>query len=129
MRRMMASLVALVAVTSVQASARGDSHTVVTSPTHDCARAPKASVEANHGTFTFTGTCDEILVKGSNNALTIEAAKRIEITGPKNTIAVTALDYARLHSAGNTFKYRRGLTRRAPDVAAMGDNNSIVQGE
>jgi len=109
-------------------SARAQSHAVVTSPAHDCAQAPNASVEADNGTFTFAGTCESVLVKGSGNTLRLAAAKRIEVTGPRNVIEVAAVDYARLHSAGNTFKYRRGLTRRTADVAAIGDNNSLVQG-
>jgi uncharacterized protein (DUF2345 family) len=108
--------------------ARAQSHVAVTSPAHDCAKAPNASVEADNGTVKFTGTCDSVLVKGSGNTLSLEAAKRIEVTGPRNVIEVAAVDFARLHSAGNTFRYRRGLTRRAPDVVAIGDNNSLVQG-
>jgi hypothetical protein len=48
------------------------------------------------------------LVKGSGNTLSLEAAKRIEVTGPRNVIEVAAVDFARLHSAGNTFRYRAG---------------------
>jgi uncharacterized protein (DUF2345 family) len=108
--------------------ARAQSHVAVTSPAHDCAKAPNASVEADNGTVKFTGTCDSVLVKGSGNTLSLEAAKRIEVTGPRNVIEVAAVDFARLHSAGNTFRYRRGQTRPAPDVVAIGDNNSLVQG-
>jgi hypothetical protein len=129
MRRTAVILVTLIALANVHASALGQSRMVVASPTHDCGKAPNASIETNSGTFTFTGRCDEVLVKGSNNTVTIEATKRIEVTGPRNTIAVTAVDYARLHSVGNTFMYQRGLTMAAPDVVAIGDNNSIVQGK
>lgn len=109
-------------------ASRAQSHAVVTAPAHDCAKAPNASVEADNGTFAFAGTCESVLVKGSGNTLRLEAAKRIEVTGPRNAIEVAAVDFARLHSAGNIFKYRRGLTRARPDVVAIGDNNSLVQG-
>jgi hypothetical protein len=127
-RRILALVAAAAALGAGPEFPRAQSHAVVTSPAHDCAKAPNASVEADNGAFKFTGTCDSVLVKGSGNTLSLEAAKRIEVTGPRNVIEVAAVDFARLHSVGNTFKYRRGLTRPAPDVVAIGDNNSLVQG-
>lgn len=102
-------------------------HTVVTSPSHDCGKAANASIEANDGTFNLTNTCDSVLIKGANNKIRIEAAKKVEINGPKNVVEVNAVDTLRANSAGNSVKYRKALTKQRPDVVAIGDNNTIVE--
>jgi hypothetical protein len=128
MRRILIALMALVPVAGCgDESQTGVSYTVVTTATHDCAKGANVSIDASDGTFKLTGTCERMLISGGNNKVTIEAAKRIDINGAKNVVEVDAVDVIRVNSSGNTINYKKGLTRKTPDVVAVGDNNSIIQ--
>src|SRR5436309_1350301 len=108
MRRTLIALVALVPISGCGESETNVSYTTVTSPSHDCAKGPNASIETSDGTFRFAGTCDRIVVNGGNNKFTIEAAKRIEVNGANNVVEISAVDIARLNSPGNTINYKKG---------------------
>ena len=128
MRRTLIALMALVPVTGCgDDSQTCVSYTVVTTATHDCAKGPNVSIDTSDGTFKLTGTCERVLISGGNNKVTIEATKRIDINGAKNVVEVDAVDVIRVNSSGNTINYKKGLTRKTPDVVAVGDNNSIIQ--
>jgi len=131
MRRILIALIALVPVTGCgDESHTGVSYTVVTTATHDCAKGPNVSIDTIDGTFTFTNMCERILVKGGNNKVTIEAAKRIDVDGGKNVIEVGAVDMIRANGVGNTIKFKnKGVTRKTPDVVATGDNTSLFQSD
>jgi len=106
----------------------GVSYTVVTGSTHDCAKGPNASIEASGSGFKLTSTCERMLIKGAENRIAIEAAKKIDVDGAKNDIEIGAADVIRINGTGNTIKYRKkGVTREAPEVVAIGDNNSLVR--
>jgi hypothetical protein len=131
MRRMLIALIALAPATGCgDESPTGVSYTAVTTPTHDCAKGPNVSIDTSDGTFKFTNTCERILINGGNNKVTIEAAKRIDVDGGKNVIEVGAADMIRIKGVGNTTKFKnKGVTRKTPDVGAIGDNNSLVQSD
>jgi hypothetical protein len=123
------SLIALAALASVTACGDADvSYTVVKTATHDCAKAPNASIEISDGTFVLTNTCDRILVKGGNNKITIEAVKRIDINGEKNVVEIDAVERVRVNGAGNTTRYKKGLSGTGLDVVTIGDHNTVIQG-
>ena len=78
MKRIAFVLIAVAVVTGCGDGSRTDvSYTVVTDTTHDCAKGPNASIDTSDAAVELTSTCERILVKGGNNKVTIEAAKRI----------------------------------------------------
>ena len=131
MKRIPFTLIVVAAVAGCGDGSRSDvSYTVVTSATHDCTKEPHASIEISDTAISLTGTCERILVKGGNNKLTIEAAKRIDVDGAKNVIEVGAADSIRVNGAGNTINYKnKGVTKDRPAVEAIGDGNSLNQSD
>jgi len=131
MKRIAFALIAVVVVAGCGDGSRTDvSYTAVTSTTHDCSKGPNASIDTSDAAFSLTSTCERILVKGGNNKVTIEAAKRIDVDGGKNVIEVGAADMIRVNGVGNTIKFKnKGVTRKNPDVVAIGDNNSLIQAD
>ena len=129
MTRIAFALIAVAVVTGCgDASHTEVSYTVVTNTIHDCAKRPNASIDTSDAEFKLTSTCERILVKGGNNKLTIEAAKRIDVDGAKNVIEIGAADMIRVNGVGNTIKFKKkGVTKKTPDVVAIGDNNSLIQ--
>jgi hypothetical protein len=125
-------LIAVIVVTTVTGCGEGSRtegpYMVVTNATHDCATGPNVSIESSSAEFALTSTCERILVKGGNNKLTIAAAKRIDVDGTRNVIEVNAADIIRVNGAGNTIKFKKkGVAKKTQDVAATGDNNSLIQ--
>ncbi len=101
--------------------------TKLESAIHNCASGSNISVEADNRSFALDGACDRIIVKGAGNKFTIAKAKNIEIFGDNNSLDIDAVDRLRVHSRGNTIRYRTGFTGTAADVVALGDNNTIHQ--
>jgi hypothetical protein len=123
-------IVAAVVIGCGDASRTEVSYTVVTEATHDCGKAPNASIDTSDATFNLTSTCERILVKGGNNKVTIEAAKRIDVDGGKNVIDVGAADIIRVNGVGNKIKFKnKGVTKKTPEVVAIGDNNSLFRSD
>jgi len=54
------------------------------------AKGPNASIEASGSQFKLTSTGERMLIKGAENRIAIEAAKRIDVDGAKNDIEVGA---------------------------------------
>ena len=127
MRKILIALVALVPLAGCGDSSTGVSYAVVTTATHDCARAPNASLDTSGGTFAFTGTCERIRVSGGNNRITIAAARNVVIDGANNVVEIDATDNVRANGAGNTIKFKKGLTVKRPAVSTIGDNSPIIQ--
>ena len=100
---------------------------VVTAATHDCAKAPNASLDTSGGSVAFTGTCERIRVTGGNNRIAIAAAKAVEIDGANNVVEIDATDNVKANGAGNTIKFRKGLTVKRPAVVHTGDNSPVIQ--
>ena len=96
-------------------------------PTHDCAAGANLSIETSNRTFTLKGLCDQIVIKGIGNRLTIAAAKNIEIFGDNNVVEVDEVARLRAHSKGNTIRYKSGIGGNPADVVTLGDNNPIHQ--
>jgi hypothetical protein len=127
MRKILLALVALAPLAACGEPSTGVPYAVVTTATHDCARAPNASLDTSGGTIAFTGTCQRIRVKGGNNKITIAAAKAVVIDGANNVVEIDATDNVRARGAGNTIKFKRGLTVKRPAVVTTGDNSPIIQ--
>ena len=91
---MRASLIACAALVSVTGCGEDflSVYRPVTSATHDCAKDATVSIETSDGTFAFTNTCERLLIKGGNNKLTIEAAKRVEVNSSGNILHIGAVD-------------------------------------
>jgi uncharacterized protein (DUF2345 family) len=128
-KRIPFALIVVVAIAACSDGSQNDvSYTIVTSANHDCAKGPNASIDSNDAAFKLTSTCERILIKGGNNRITIEAAKRIDVDGTKNNIEVSAADIIRINGVGNTVKFKKkAVTKKAQDVVAIGDNNSPIQ--
>src|SRR5262245_28815097 len=95
MKRFLFALVAVIGGCS-DGSRPGSSYAEVTNAAHDCAKEANASIASSDAAFKLTSTCERILVKGGNNKITIEAAKRIDVNGAKNVIEVGAADTIRI---------------------------------
>ena len=129
MKRLSFALLTVVAVTGWSGETRSDvPYTVVTTATHDCAKGPNASIETSDAGFKLAGTCEKVLIKGGNNKIGSEAAKRIDVDGAKNDIEIGAADIIRVKGVGNTVKYKKkAVTKKTQDVVAIGDNNNLIQ--
>jgi hypothetical protein len=129
MRGFLSLQVVLAAGLIVTACGEGQSVApVVVSPgTHRCADGQSIVVDASKATFGISGPCGNIVVKGADNKLTVESARRVDIDGPNNQLEIDAVDDVKATSAGNTIVYKRGLTRPTANVVTMGDNNKIVR--
>ena len=64
------------------------------SGSHDCTatRVPFASVEGKGGTYTFTGDCDTIIVKGDQNTVSIASVKHLIVDGEGNKVTASKVD-------------------------------------
>ena len=128
MRKELIVLIVLASVTGCADEPQTEvSYAVATAGAHDCAKGANVSIDTSGETFKVTSTCERVLVKGGNNKITIEAAKRIDINGAKNAVEVGAVDTIRVNSSGNTINYKKTLTGKRSDIVAIGDNNSIIQ--
>ena len=128
MRKALIALIVLVSVAGCADEPQTEaSYAVATTGTHDCAKGANVSIDTSDETFKITSTCERVLVKGGNNKITIEAAKRIDINGAKNVVEVGAVDTIRVNSSGNTINYKKTLSGKRSDIVAIGDNNSIIQ--
>lgn len=100
----------------------------VTSPVHDCSKASRVSIKAENSRFNLTGTCEKVVVDGSNNMIRIEATESFELTGQSNEVAIDAADSLSSTGSDNTVTYRKGLSGPMPTYASSsGNNNSVIQ--
>ena len=103
MRQVWFAAFALVSLTACDAS-----YTDVTAPSHDCTKAASIAIRTSGGAFTLSGTCDSVLVAGSNNKLTIDTVKALEIRGDSNTVATGSVGRINLRGDGNKVSYKTG---------------------
>jgi heme/copper-type cytochrome/quinol oxidase subunit 3 len=76
--------------------------------------SPYASITGNNGTYTFTGPCEHITIKGDNNKITIDSSKTISVQGSNNEVVANAADTVEA-GGKNTINVNRGVT--SPKVA------------
>ena len=88
------------------------SYRPVTSATHDCAKDATVSIKTSDGTFAFTNTCERLLIKGGNNKLTIEAAKRVEVNSSGNILDIGAVDTVRSQRLRQHYQLQEGTDRK-----------------
>jgi hypothetical protein len=76
--------------------------------------------------ITLTGACAEVDIKGSQSAIRIESASKLEIWGSKNTIDVVTTGTIQLAGDDNAVNYVRPLgKRKAPEVKLWGKRNTV----
>jgi hypothetical protein len=92
----------------------------------DCARQKEVSIAKSKARYTLTATCDKVSISGSDNAVSIEAAKNLAITGSGNTVDIARTDKIAALGANNRVTYGGGLTLATPKVAAAGKGNVIA---
>jgi hypothetical protein len=93
---------------------------------HDCNKDPDATIMANEGTFTFTGTCGRISVMGNRNTITIASAKEVSVTGNDNTVSVDGADRISTPGSNNKVAWKKGASGKAPSIANPGKGNTIA---
>src|SRR5262249_6582204 len=64
--------------------------TYTQSAKHDCTKVPIASFVADKGTFTVTGPCESIIVKGNDNTVSIDSVKHLQVQGSNNHVVAQA---------------------------------------
>lgn len=101
-------------------------HIINAAGIHDC--GGRAVAIASHDqSIELRGQCSLVIVRGTANKISIEAAPRILVDGPSNVLSVIAADEITVSSSGNSVTYARGIRRVRPVVVAIGDNNRLVQ--
>ncbi|HSK01527.1 MAG TPA: cytochrome c oxidase subunit 3 [Kofleriaceae bacterium] len=99
--------------------------------THDCAKGGTVIVKGDGGTYTFTGTCDEIMVAGSRNTIRLDTAKKVAVKGQDNTVSGNAV--GALAEAPSTKRaIAKGIAGPLPDLSAVTDadvdeNKAVVR--
>ena len=69
---------------------------------HDCTKDGSfAAIEGNGGTYTFTGLCDTIQVKGNKNTVQFDRVKKVSVLGQDNAIRAGSLDLVDLQTTTN----------------------------
>jgi len=100
---------------------RGKPARVSAGAPHDCGKSGgTVIVRGDGGTYTFTGTCDEIMVVGNGNTLQIDAAKKVAVKGQNNTVRANAVD---AFAGDNTTKraIAKGISGPQPTLAGVTD--------
>ena len=95
----------------------------------DCAKAGKHVIDDGAGSAVFAGTCDQIVINGGMNHVTIENVKQLVINGAANTITVDGVDTISLVGNGNKLTYKKGIASAKPKVQNTGTQNTVTQGK
>lgn len=108
------ALCALLAMTAGTASAQSVAQSVAISQsnlkkTFDCG-GQEASIVGSQNEITLTGECSAVIVKGSQNTITIEAVGTIRVVGTMNKVT-----------------WQRSTTPKGPKVTRSGLDNVITQ--
>ena len=118
-------LVVLVAGASIAGCGDSVQYTPITAPTHDCRTAPNVSIDTKGGTFSISGTCDNVRVHGSGNTVTIASAKFIQVEAQLNSVMLDAMGSASAYGSNNAVRYAMRATGTPNNTYITGDNNSI----
>ncbi len=95
--------------------------------TWDCASDPKVNVSYSGGTFTFTGTCEEVNVSGSNVKVKAENVDTLNVNGDKNSVATNVLGAVNINGTSNKVTYKKPKTGKKPAVASNGTRNGVTK--
>jgi len=96
--------------------------------TIDCSKDPAVTIQSGDGTFTFTGNCDKITVKGGTNTVTIENVKKLAIVGAGNKATIAGVDKLAITGSDNTVSYKGTVKGTGkPSVATIGTGNKIAK--
>jgi hypothetical protein len=74
--------------------------------------AQQVRLQGDRNQITLTGSADELFVTGKNNSVAIEKVGKVRFLGDNNTVS-----------------YRNTPDGRKPEVASLGDNNSVRQAD
>jgi hypothetical protein len=90
--------------------------------TLDCS-GREVKIPASRSQITLTGECVEVDVKGSENTIRIDTAKKLEVWGNSNTIHVVATKKIQAAGDDNVFRYVRGIGKKHPGKKSWGKRN------
>ena len=93
--------------------------------TWDCASDPKVNVNYSGGTFTFTGTCEEVNVNGSKVTVTAENVDTLNLNGAGNKISTVILGAANINGTTNKVTYKKAKVGKKPKVTSNGRGNAV----
>lgn len=95
--------------------------------TWDCASDPKVNVNYGGGTFTFTGTCEEVNVNGTKVIVKAENVDTLNVNGASNKISTLILSAANINGTSNKITYKKAKTGKKPKVASVGKGNAVTK--
>jgi hypothetical protein len=121
-------LVVLAAVASIAGCGDNVQYTPIAAPTHDCGTASNVSIDTKGGTFSISGTCDNVRVRGSGNTVTIASAKSIQVEGQLNSVMLDAMGSASVYGSNNAVRYATRTAGTPNNTYITGDNNSVDRG-
>lgn len=117
----------LIALVPAVAYADKDLLTASDGTTWDCASDPKVNVNYGEGSFTFTGTCEEINVNGAKVTIKAENVDTLNVNGDKNKISTAVLGAANINGTSNKVTYKKAKTGKKPKVASVGKGNAVTK--
>lgn len=122
MKRLAILLVSLVGLSTTSlARTVGDDRVTVT---HDCAKDPTVTINANNDTVALTGTCAQVTING-NQANVHGSSTTITVNGNNNTVVADAVDNLAVIGNNNTVSYKAGI-KGDPKVSNPGHNNTVT---
>jgi len=93
----------------------------------DCGSDPKVNINYDGGTFTLTGTCDEVNVNGGTVKITADVVGTLNVNGAKNVVKTNTLGAANINGASNKVTYKKAKTGKKPKVASIGKGNAVTK--
>lgn len=94
----------------------------------DCRKDPVVVIQHGDGDYTFTGTCDKIVVNGGDNKLTIENVKKLSLVGTDNKVTVQGADKIGVTGSDNVVTYKGTVSGKGKvAVASVGTGNKITK--
>jgi Protein of unknown function (DUF3060) len=101
-----------------------DSHHTIT---HDCGKQPAVMINGSMNTISVSGACTKVLINGRGNTVAVVTTGKILVSGAANVVQVGATDKIELTGARNKVTWKRGLTRKRPKVADLGNHNAVTR--
>jgi heme/copper-type cytochrome/quinol oxidase subunit 3 len=60
--------------------------------TNDCNKVGFYAIQGDGGTYTFTGTCEQVQILGNKNKVTFDKVKKVQVQGAENQLSGNAAD-------------------------------------
>ncbi len=117
----------VIALAPAVAYADKDLSTPEDGTTWDCGTDPKVNVNYAEGSFTFTGTCEEVNVNGAKVTVKAENVDTLNVNGDKNKISTLILGAVNINGTSNKVTYKKAKTGKKPKVAAVGKGNGVTK--